>query len=73
MIGGSYSYIWVDESVVGSNGDGLGQEIDLQATYDYTEDVSFGLLVGWFMPGEFYIAPANDTATDVVGSLKVSF
>jgi len=51
----------------------IGQEVDFQANWDYTEDVSFGLLAGWFMPGEVYFDNRNDIATDVVGTVKVSF
>ncbi len=51
----------------------IGWEVDTQATYDYTEDVSFGLLVSWFVPGDFYTTPNDSTATDVVSSVKVSF
>ncbi len=51
----------------------IGQEVDLQATWDYTEDVSFNVLCGWFMPGEVYYDNRNDVATDLVGSVKVSF
>ena len=53
----------------------VGTELDLGATWDYTEDVSFNLVAGWFVPGQVYF---NDdttaaTAADVVGSVKVSF
>jgi len=51
----------------------VGQEIDLQANWDYTEDVSFNLLAGWFVPGTVYDKKTNNTATDLVGSVKVSF
>jgi hypothetical protein len=52
----------------------IGNEIDVQAIWDYTEDVSFGLLCGWFMPnGDVYYAGNNDTASDIVGTVKVSF
>ena len=61
----------------------LGQEIDLQANWDYTEDVSFGLLAGWFIPGEVYNATTSQdgagigqkasVASDLVGTVKVSF
>ncbi len=51
----------------------VGQEIDLQANWDYTEDVSFNLLAGWFVPGTVYDKNTNDIATDLVGSVKVSF
>ena len=53
----------------------VGQEVDLQANWDYTEDVSFNLLAGWFVPGEVYNAINNKatTATDLVGTVNVSF
>ena len=68
---GAWSYIWNDESIAGAS-DEIGWEFDFQATYDYTEDVSFGFLAGWFVPGEFY-ASNDETATDIVSSVKVSF
>jgi hypothetical protein len=58
----------------GARHDGLlGQEVDLQATWDYTEDVSFGILSAWFIPGEVYYGDMDDHATDLVGTMKVSF
>ncbi len=51
----------------------VGQEVDLQANWDYTEDVSFNLLAGWFIPGTVYFDGKDATATDLVGSVKVSF
>ncbi len=51
----------------------LGSEIDLEFTWDYTEDVSFGLLAAWFFPGGHYFDQSDDIATDVVGSVKLSF
>lgn len=51
----------------------LGSEIDLEFTWDYTEDVSFGLLAAWFFPGGHFFDQSDDVATDVVGSVKLSF
>ena len=51
----------------------IGQELDLSANWDYTEDVSFNLLAGWFVPGDVYYDGKDATATDLVGSVKVSF
>jgi len=51
----------------------LGTEVDVQLTWDYTEDVSFGLLSAWFFPGSFYYDQSEDTATDLVGTVKLSF
>ncbi|MFA6216069.1 MAG: alginate export family protein [Candidatus Omnitrophota bacterium] len=51
----------------------LGSEIDLGVTYDYTEDVQFGLNTGIFMPGNVFVAGNNKKASQVVGSMKVTF
>jgi len=55
----------------------LGQELDLTATYDYTEDVQFGLTAGWFKPGNAFSKDTNPTtshdATQLIGSMKVTF
>ncbi len=50
----------------------LGDAIDLTATYDYTEDVQFGLTAGWFRPGKAINLPKRD-ATQLIGSMKVTF
>jgi hypothetical protein len=81
LLEAAFTYLWNDEEVHTTPGnqasavrdDNIGYEVDLQATYDYTEDVSFGLLAGWFVPGDFYNSPADSTATDLVGSVKVTF
>ncbi len=81
LLEASFTYLWNDEdvrSVAGNQNSAtrdeqIGWEIDLQATYDYTEDVSFGLLAGWFVPGDFYNEPFDETATDIVSSVKVTF
>ena len=55
----------------------LGQELDLTLTYDYTEDVQFGLLAGWFMPGSALNKIQEDGervgASELIASCKVSF
>ena len=81
LLEGSFTYLWTPEDVHSTAGvqssstrnKEIGWEIDLQATYDYTEDVSFGLLAGWFVPGNFYLSPDDATAVDLVSSVKVSF
>ena len=78
---GSTTFLWNDASVhtVSTNlgspvkSKDIGWELDLQATYDYTEDVTFGLLAGWFFPGSFYSSLGQNTAVDVVSSVKVTF
>lgn len=51
----------------------LGAEVDLELTWDYTEDVSFGLLTAWFFPGSHYYDQSDSIVTDVVGTCKLSF
>ncbi|UCD55799.1 MAG: alginate export family protein [Candidatus Omnitrophota bacterium] len=51
----------------------LGTELDLELTWDYTEDVSFSVLTAWFFPGDFYASGYDDTCSDLVGSMKLSF
>ena len=57
----------------------LGNELDLAVTYDYTEDVQFGLTCAVFNPGK-QIKDLNDyydldtaQAQAVIGSVKVTF
>jgi len=54
---------------------GLGNEIDLGITYDYTEDVQFGLTGGAFIPGGAFEKQnaGKETAKQVIGSMKVTF
>ncbi|HAJ56563.1 MAG TPA: hypothetical protein DCL35_02210 [Candidatus Omnitrophica bacterium] len=54
----------------------LGQEFDLNLTYDYTEDVQIGLLMGWFWPGAAINKTATQhkvTASEVIASIAVKF
>jgi hypothetical protein len=50
----------------------LGSAIDGTITYDYTEDVQFGLTGGIFTPGSALVSDSA-TAQQVIGSMKVSF
>jgi hypothetical protein len=50
-----------------------GSEIDTSITYDYTEDVQFGLAMGWFLPGGAFDAENNNAASQLIGSMKVTF
>lgn len=51
----------------------LGQEVDLSATYDYTEDVQFGILWGFFDAGNAFAKTNRNMANEVIGSMKVTF
>ncbi|MDD5155775.1 MAG: alginate export family protein [Candidatus Omnitrophica bacterium] len=54
----------------------LGNELDLTAVYNYTEDVQFGLTAGWFKPGKAFSSGTTDNrhdAAQLIGSMKVTF
>ena len=78
---GSYYYFWATEDyhTVPTSpssallSDSLGHEIDLAAIYSYTEDVTFTIMADWFVPGDFYNSPNDETATQVVTEVKVTF
>lgn len=74
-IKGNYNLFWTVENylTVANSGGFIGQEVDLQANWDYTEDVTFGLLAGWFIPDDGIYSEADKVATDIVGTVKVSF
>lgn len=69
---------WIDNGGVSAltNGDGktLGNELDLIAEYDYTEDVSTQLYLAWFWPGDAYSdTTGKEDAYEVRGEIIVSF
>jgi hypothetical protein len=51
----------------------LGNEYDLGLAYDYTADVQLGLNFGLFKPGKAFDSANRKTASQVVGSMKVTF
>ncbi|MFH2137894.1 MAG: alginate export family protein [Candidatus Omnitrophota bacterium] len=51
----------------------VGTEIDLALKYAYTEDVSMGLTLAYFMPGDYYRNGFDKTATEIIGSVGVKF
>ena len=55
-----------------------GNEIDLKAMYDYTEDVQLAIYGGWFLPGKYYDQQTSnlrghDTAWSVGTQAAVKF
>ena len=69
-----YAHFWLAEQFSTANTkNNIGDEVDLQLTWDYTEDVSFGLLTAWFIPGDFFQDERDDVATDIVATAKLSF
>jgi len=59
--------------VVDGNNRNLGDEIDVYAVYDYTEDVQFKLTSACFIPGSWFSSVNDDTAYSLRGSIKVAF
>ena len=90
---GTFYWFWTDEDVItsvasGSQnlGDEVGTELDLNVTYAYTEDVTFGVGLAFFWPGDIYDnytvqqtpggvghGPVNDNATSITSSVNVVF
>jgi len=52
---------------------GLGNEYDVNLTYNYTEDVTFGVSVGWFVPGSALSTYNKDTASQALANVAVKF
>ena len=52
---------------------GLGNEYDLNLTYNYTEDVTFGVSLGWFVPGSVFADANKSTASQAMVDLGVKF
>lgn len=57
--------------------DSVGNEIDLGITYQYSEDLSFGLDLGYFMTGDYIedtVGAGNDkNAWQAIATMKVAF
>jgi len=51
----------------------VGNEFDLELTYDYTEDVVIGLNTGIFLPGTVFTDANKDAATQAILSVLVNF
>lgn len=88
MLKGEYYAFWVAKrypdgltNVADLRGDNIvarrekfvGHELDLTASYDYTEDVQFSVLAGWFFPGPVFSNENRNTASELVGTMKVTF
>ncbi|MEA3437538.1 MAG: alginate export family protein [Thermodesulfobacteriota bacterium] len=56
-----------------SNDDEAGTELDLTAQYAYTEDVSMGLNLAWFWPGDYYVGGNDETAMQAMLEMGVKF
>jgi len=70
---GQFSNSWNTGYTMDGNQKDLGNEYDLHLTYDYTDDVQFGLMGGIFTPGKAFAPDNRKDATQVIGSMKVTF
>jgi hypothetical protein len=52
---------------------GLGNEYDVNFTYNYTEDVTFGVALGWYVPGNAFTKNDNNTASQAIANVAVKF
>lgn len=73
-----YTHAWFAERPVAGRDRNAGDEVDVQAKWDYTEDVQVGLLGAVFLPGDYYDAEplatrSNNAAWNVVGDVTVKF
>ena len=50
-----------------------GMEWDTVVTYNYTDDVQFGVIYGLFAPGNAYRAGRDGTAQELISSVSVKF
>ncbi|MCP4649006.1 MAG: alginate export family protein [PVC group bacterium] len=51
----------------------VGTEIDIALKYAYTEDVSMGLTLAYFMPGDYYRNGFDKTAKEIIAEIGVKF
>ena len=56
-----------------SNKLGLGNETDVNFTYNYTEDVTFGVSLGWYVPGSALSSSNDNTASQALANVGVKF
>lgn len=69
----TYYYNALSPNLTKGDNKNAGQELDVTLTYDYTEDVQFNLLSGVFWPGGAFADDNARTASEVIGSMKVTF
>ena len=48
-------------------------EWDTVVTYNYTDDVQFGVIYGLFLPGSVYRSPTDAAAQELITSVSVKF
>ncbi len=81
QLSGVFYYYWADEDMHTTTtsptssvlSDEIGWEIDTAITYAYTEDVTFQVMANWFIPGELYSSPNDETASEYISRVTVVF
>jgi len=63
--------LYAGDGITGKKG--LGNEYDINLGYNYTEDVSFGLNLGWFVPGNAFADSNRNTASQAIADIAVKF
>lgn len=51
----------------------LGNEYDVNVDYAYTEDVTLGVSLGWFVPGKAFTSANDTTASQALAHVNVNF
>lgn len=51
----------------------LGNEYDVNINYAYTEDVTLGVSLGWFVPGSAFAKANDSTASQALAKVLVNF
>jgi hypothetical protein len=66
---------WFNATLMEDRGgeDAVGNEIDAALTYNYSEDLTFGLQYGILLRGDYTKQFISDDPWQVIGSMKVSF
>lgn len=77
-VGLEYWMFLLDESLktatgTNSTSDEAGSELDLSASYAYTEDVTLGAGLAWFFPGDYYKSGFDETAMQAMVQVAVKF
>jgi hypothetical protein len=77
------SWFFLDVGALPNGGAGLphnskrknyaGMEWDTVLTYDYTDDVQFGVIYALFAPGNVYRDPTDSTAQELITSVSLKF
>lgn len=60
-------------SIANTSRKDMGNEYDVNVDYAYTEDVTFGLSLGWYVPGKLFTSANDSTASQALAHVNVNF